>query len=86
MIVDKAEKIFLSPKQNREKKSINQNAVFPRLSDFDEEISTYKQAYDKMKSFPDVIEVGWILLNFRPIKEVHSSNLIQIERFLFRRL
>lgn len=47
----------------------NEFAV-PGLAEFDEEIAIYKSARDDIARLPDHEVVGWLNINFEPIKQV----------------
>lgn len=49
------------------------DATIPGLAEFDEEIGIYKDARDNISSLSDFRMVGWLRINFQPIKQVCSS-------------
>ncbi|XP_069470025.1 uncharacterized protein [Ambystoma mexicanum] len=68
MLLIDAERAFIQPKDAPGKDSEG-----PLLEDFDLEISAYQVARDSIRNLPDIQDLGWIQVDFTPIKQVLSA-------------
>ncbi|XP_066552369.1 uncharacterized protein LOC136718518 [Amia ocellicauda] len=62
-----AERSFLAPGHGK------QNADAPTLDDYDSQISTYRTDRDNILHLQDLVDVGWIRVDFQPIKQVLAA-------------
>ncbi|XP_040278224.1 dynein beta chain, flagellar outer arm-like [Bufo bufo] len=65
-----AERAFILP-------AVTAESDGPLLEDFDSKISAYKDARDSIQILPDHQQCRWILVDFRPIKQVLSAYALQ---------
>ncbi|XP_043910785.1 dynein beta chain, flagellar outer arm-like [Protopterus annectens] len=61
-----AERAFILPKDAKDKKRTH----LPLLEDFDVEIGAYMTARDTILDFTDAQDIGWIRVDYRPVKQV----------------
>ncbi|XP_058857324.1 dynein beta chain, ciliary-like isoform X3 [Acipenser ruthenus] len=62
-----AERAFIQPEDAKETISV------PLLEDFDTEISIYRNDRDSILTFQDSMVLGWIQVDFQPIKQVLAA-------------
>uniref|UniRef100_W5M8M7 Uncharacterized protein n=1 Tax=Lepisosteus oculatus TaxID=7918 RepID=W5M8M7_LEPOC len=65
--VGRAERAFLMPED------VKPNTDVPSLEDFDAEISTYRMDRDDILRLQSSVHVGWIKVDFQPIKQVLAA-------------